>query len=67
MHGTGDVGDLLDKVTEILPEYKEEEKVEKIKIAVVGKPNVGKSSLVNSLLGEDRIIVSEVSGTTGIQ
>lgn len=64
MHGTGDVGDLLDKVTAILPEYKEEEKVEKIKIAVVGKPNVGKSSLVNSLLGEDRVIVSEVSGTT---
>lgn len=64
MHGTGDVGDLLDKVTAILPEYKEEEKVEKIKIAVVGKPNVGKSSLINSLLGEDRVIVSEVSGTT---
>lgn len=64
MHGTGDVGDLLDKVTAILPEYKEEEKVEKIKIAVVGKPNVGKSSLINSLLGEERVIVSEVSGTT---
>jgi GTPase len=64
MHGTGDVGDLLDEVVKVLPEYREEEKIEKIKIAVVGKPNVGKSSLVNSLLGEERVIVSEVSGTT---
>lgn len=64
MHGTGDVGDLLDKVIEVLPEYKEEEKNDKIRVAVVGKPNVGKSSLVNSLLGEERVIVSEVSGTT---
>lgn len=64
MHGTGDVGDLLDEVVKVLPEYKEEEKEKKIKIAVVGKPNVGKSSLVNALLGEDRVIVSEVSGTT---
>ena len=64
MHGTGDVGDLLDEIVKVLPEYREEEKIEKIKIAVVGKPNVGKSSLVNSLLGEDRVIVSDVSGTT---
>jgi len=64
MHGTGDVGDLLDEIVKVLPEYREEEEVKKIKIAVVGKPNVGKSSLVNSLLGEDRVIVSEVSGTT---
>lgn len=64
MHGTGDVGDLLDKVVEVLPEYSEKEKIEKIKISVVGKPNVGKSSLVNSLLGEERVIVSDVSGTT---
>jgi len=64
MHGTGDVGDLLDKVVEVLPAYKEEEQEDKIKIAVVGKPNVGKSSLINSFLGEDRVIVSEVSGTT---
>ena len=64
MHGTGDVGDLLDEIEKVLPEYREEEKIEKIKIAVVGKPNVGKSSLVNSLLGEDRVIVSDVSGTT---
>ena len=64
MHGTGDVGDLLEEIVKVLPEYREEEKIEKIKIAVVGKPNVGKSSLVNSLLGEDRVIVSDVSGTT---
>ena len=64
MHGTGDVGDLLDEVVKVLPEYSEKEKIEKIKLAVVGKPNVGKSSLVNALLGEDRVIVSEVSGTT---
>jgi len=64
MHGTGDVGDLLDELVEILPDYREEEKDKNIKIAVVGKPNVGKSSLINSLLGEERVIVSEVSGTT---
>lgn len=64
MHGTGNVGDLLDEIVAILPEFHEEEKTKEIKIAVVGKPNVGKSSLVNSLLGEDRVIVSDVSGTT---
>ena len=64
MHGTGDVGDLLDEIVKVFPEYNAEEKEKNIKIAVVGKPNVGKSSLVNSLLGEERVIVSEVSGTT---
>jgi GTP-binding protein len=64
IHGTGYLGDLLDEIINILPEYKPEEENNKIKVAVVGKPNVGKSSLVNSLLGEDRVIVSEVSGTT---
>ncbi|MCK5176245.1 MAG: ribosome biogenesis GTPase Der, partial [Candidatus Aenigmarchaeota archaeon] len=64
MHGTGDVGDLLDKIIEKLPEYTEEEGKKPIKIAVSGKPNVGKSSLVNDFLGEERVIVSEVSGTT---
>ena len=64
MHGTGFLGDLLDEIVAVLPETPEGEEEEKIKIAVVGKPNVGKSSLVNSLLGEDRVIVSEVSGTT---
>jgi len=64
MHGTGDVGDLLDEIIELLPEYKGEKEEEPIKIAVVGRPNVGKSSLVNFFLGEERVIVSEVSGTT---
>jgi GTP-binding protein len=64
MHGTGDVGDLLDKIIELLPEYKGNKEEEPIKIAVVGRPNVGKSSLVNFFLGEERVIVSEVSGTT---
>lgn len=64
MHGTGDVGDLLDEIIAILPEYKGEKEEEPIKIAVVGRPNVGKSSLVNFFLGEERVIVSEVSGTT---
>ena len=64
MHGTGDMGDLLDEIVKVLPEYKEEEAKKPIRIAVVGKPNVGKSSLINTFLGEERVIVSDVSGTT---
>lgn len=64
MHGTGGVGDLLDEVIKILPDYVADEEDTKIKIAVVGKPNAGKSSLVNSFLGENRVIVSDVAGTT---
>jgi GTP-binding protein len=64
MHGTGDTGDLLDEIVSALPEYKESKQETKIRIAVTGRPNVGKSSLVNKLLGEERVIVSEVSGTT---
>ncbi len=64
MHGTGGVGDLLDKIIEVLPKYKENEIQKPIRIAVTGKPNVGKSSLVNSFLGEERVIVSDVAGTT---
>jgi len=64
MHGTGGVGDLLDDVVRKLPDYKEEEGEKSIKLAVVGRPNVGKSSLVNRMLGEERVIVSDVSGTT---
>jgi GTPase len=58
-------GDLLDRVLEVLPESPEVETDENvIRVAVVGKPNVGKSSFVNRLIGEDRVVVSEVAGTT---
>lgn len=64
IHGLG-MGDLLDTVFEHFPEnIDEEEEEEVIKVAVVGKPNAGKSSLINSILGEDRVIVSNVPGTT---
>jgi GTPase len=59
-------GDLLDRVTEALPEDgdRPEEVDPAIRLAIVGRPNVGKSTLVNRLLGEERVIVSEVAGTT---
>lgn len=65
VHGLG-TGDLLDAVCRHLPDSGEEEEEEKeyIKVAVIGKPNVGKSSLVNAVLGEDRMIVSDIAGTT---
>lgn len=64
IHGLG-VGDLLDAVIEHFPEQTEEQEDEEIiRIAVVGKPNAGKSSLVNYLLGENRVIVSNIAGTT---
>ncbi|MBE8950412.1 MAG: ribosome biogenesis GTPase Der [Quinella sp. 3Q1] len=59
------LGDLLDAVVKTFPENNSEERDEdEIRIAVIGRPNVGKSSLVNKLLGEDRVIVSDVPGTT---
>jgi GTP-binding protein len=57
-------GDLLDRIVELLPEGDEERDEEEIRLAVIGRPNVGKSSLVNRFLGEDRVIVSNVAGTT---
>ncbi len=57
-------GDLLDAIVERLPEQEEGELDESINVAVVGRPNVGKSSLINRLLGEDRVVVSPVAGTT---
>jgi len=58
-------GDLLDRVLGALPELVEsEEESDQIRVAVVGKPNVGKSSFVNRLLGEERVVVSDVAGTT---
>ena len=59
------IGDLLDEVVKEFPEDSETEEDEDIpRIAVVGKPNVGKSSLINRLLGEERVIVSDIAGTT---
>ncbi|QSZ27945.1 ribosome biogenesis GTPase Der [Aceticella autotrophica] len=58
------IGDLLDDVIKNLPEKKEDYSDDTIKIAVIGKPNVGKSSLVNKILGEERVIVSDIPGTT---
>ena len=64
VHGMG-TGDLLDEVLRYLPEESaEEEEDDAIKVAVIGKPNAGKSSLVNAVLGEDRMIVSDIAGTT---
>ena len=62
-HGNG-TGDLLDRIVESLPEVDEEEETEGTRIAIVGRPNVGKSRLLNSLLGQERSIVSDVPGTT---
>jgi GTPase len=62
-HGLG-TGDLLDRVTEHLSELPEPEEDTALRLAVIGRPNVGKSSLVNRFLGEERVIVSERAGTT---
>ncbi len=59
------LGDLLDAViSEFPPEEAEEEEEDAIKVAIIGKPNVGKSSLINNILGEERLIVSNIPGTT---
>lgn len=63
LHGTG-TGDLLDDVVAAFPRQEEEEEDESVKIAIVGKPNVGKSSLLNRLVGHERAIVSDIAGTT---
>ncbi|QHW30202.1 ribosome biogenesis GTPase Der [Paenibacillus rhizovicinus] len=63
-HGIG-IGDLLDAAVEKLPEIEDEQyEDDVIRVALIGRPNVGKSSLVNALLGEERVIVSNVAGTT---
>lgn len=63
IHGTS-TGDLLDALVASFPEQKEDEEDDSIKIALVGKPNAGKSSLLNKLVGVERVIVSPIAGTT---
>ncbi|MCI9004638.1 MAG: ribosome biogenesis GTPase Der [Lachnospiraceae bacterium] len=59
------IGDMLDEVAKHFPQaVEDEEEDDRPKVAIVGKPNVGKSSLINHLLGEDRVIVSDIAGTT---
>ncbi|WP_026914562.1 ribosome biogenesis GTPase Der [Christiangramia portivictoriae] len=62
-NGSG-TGDLLDALVKALPEIEEEEDTELPRFAVVGRPNAGKSSFINSLIGEDRYIVTDIAGTT---
>lgn len=64
VHGYG-TGDMLDEVVKYFPSIKEEDYAEDyIKVAVIGKPNVGKSSIINRIAGEERVIVSDIAGTT---
>ena len=62
-HGTG-IGDLLDAIVDKFPEDKDTQAEDVISFSVIGRPNVGKSSIVNKLLGEDRVIVANEEGTT---
>lgn len=63
IHGNG-TGELLEKLTEYIPPLDELEETEETRVAIIGRPNVGKSSLLNALTGENRAIVSPISGTT---
>lgn len=62
-HGIG-IGDVLDEIIHLLPDKDEDIPEDEIRFSIIGRPNVGKSSLTNALLGEDRVIVSDVEGTT---
>lgn len=60
-----DFGDMLDEIVKLLPEkHVDEKEDDSIKIALIGKPNVGKSSLINRIIGSNRNIVSSIAGTT---
>lgn len=63
VHGYG-TGDLLDRVFENLPESEAVTESDRIRVAIIGKPNVGKSSIINRIVGEDRALVSDIAGTT---
>lgn len=63
IHGSA-TGDMLDALVDVLPEGGQEEEDQSVKIAIVGKPNVGKSSMLNKIIGEERVIVSNIPGTT---
>ena len=63
IHGSG-TGDLLDLVIDELPQKPNIEEEGKLMVSIIGRPNVGKSSLLNSIAGEERAIVSDISGTT---
>ena len=63
VHGIG-VGDLLDRIISMLPEKEEEQYGDAIPFSFIGRPNVGKSSLTNAILGDDRVIVKDLAGTT---
>ena len=62
-HGSG-IYDLLDAIVEDFPKFEEDEENNVVKFSIIGRPNVGKSSLVNAILNEDRVIVSDIAGTT---
>ena len=62
-HSKG-IGDVLDKVYDIIPDEEDTNEDDSIKVCLIGKPNVGKSSLINKILGENRLIVSDIAGTT---
>lgn len=62
-HGIG-IGDVLDQIIQLMPESEDRREEDEIRFSIIGRPNVGKSSLTNALLGEERVIVSDIEGTT---